>query len=376
MSWYNVSGEQAQYLMSFLHAQFCYANPYIRTGLFGMVLQMKHRMLETISLHDKTSEQEHEIAQLKLKNQELEELKEHEIAQLKIKNRELEELNETLEFENLRIPQLQVLCLICAFVCFRSRHAWPQNQVDATQTHFANYVEETREMQANASRVDELESINTVLKINLADSKQRRLQLETELKSTKAKIHSSLDLFKENVTPFSFPVMQNNGHMVDFHRIISKWAKTAEEDDNTASRSFMCSIENKHTSLVQPRIIDQIQRIAIELGLRAEPPLLFELKTGDAWVQLSNKHHIQLIATVCYLYANRKAVQTADTVVNKERLSFVISTVRVFYFKKSIPLTPPLIDSPTTRNPSFVATKPTPRSGSGSIEPAGTPSRT
>jgi hypothetical protein len=214
--------------------------------------------------------------------------------------------------------------------------------VDEIQAHFANYIEESKEMQANALRTEELESVNTALKINLTDSKQRLLQLETELKFAKAKIHSGLDIFRENATLLSFPMMQNNGHMVDFHRIISKWAKSAEEDDNTASRSFMCSIENKHTSLAQPRIIDQIQRIATELGLKADPPLLFERKVDDAWVQLSNRHHIHLAATVCYLYANRKTTQTADAMVNKEKTSFVVSMVRcLFYSIKKHPLTPP-----------------------------------
>lgn len=196
-----------------------------------------------------------------------------------------------------------------------------------TQTHFETFVEESKELQTDALLAEELKASNTALKISLAESKQRILHLETELKLTQTKIQGGLDAFKENTALCSFPVMQNNGHVVDFHRIIPKWAKAAEDEDNTASRLFMCSIEDGYTSLAQLRIIDHIQRVATGLGLNVDPPLIFEREGNDTWNQLSNKHHIQLTATVCYLYANRKKIHSADSVVNKEKFSFSLTMV-------------------------------------------------
>jgi hypothetical protein len=172
-------------------------------------------------------------------------------------------------------------------------------------------------------------AFGTILDANLTRSKQRILLLETELKTIRAKLQIGVDMFKSTQGAVaSFPVIQNNGHIIDFHRIVSKWAKTAEEDENTASRSFMCPVENDYTSLAQPRIIDQIQRLSAGLGLKAEPPLLFESKTNDTWTQLSNKHHIQLAATVCYLYANHRTSHAANIMVNKELFTFTVTAVR------------------------------------------------
>jgi len=194
-------------------------------------------------------------------------------------------------------------------------------------------VEQSKELHADALRADELRTANTALKISLADSNQRILQLENELRQTKAKIQGGLDTFKESTILFSFPVMQNNGHVVDFHNILSKWAKAAEDEDNTASRLFQCSIEDSYTSLAQLRVIDQIQRIAIGLGLKVEPPLIFERRIDATWTPLSNKHHIQLAATVCYIYANRKKTIAADAVVNKEKITFHFTTVQFISMK-------------------------------------------
>jgi hypothetical protein len=204
-----------------------------------------------------------------------------------------------------------------------------QNLLRETQANFESFIEQSKELESDALRADELRTANTILDANLTRSKQRILLLETELKTIRAKLQIGVDLFKstQGAVP-SFPVIQNNGHIIDFHRIVSKWAKTAEEDENTASRSFMCPVENDYTSLAQPRIIDQIQRLSTGLGLKAEPPLLFESKTNDTWTQLSNKHHIQLTATVCYLYANHRTSHAANIMVNKELFTFTVTAVR------------------------------------------------
>jgi hypothetical protein len=200
-----------------------------------------------------------------------------------------------------------------------------QNRAD-----FESFIEQSRELETDAARAGELRTANTILDASLTRTKHRILLLEAELKTARIKLQNGVDTFKgaQGGALPSFPVIQNNGHVIDFHRIISKWAKTAEEDENTASRSFMCPIENAYTNLGQPRIIDLIQRICTGLGLKTDPPLLFESKTDDTWTQLSNKHYIQLTATVCYLYANHKTTRTANIVVNKELFSFAVTEVR------------------------------------------------
>ena len=289
-----MSEEQAQYLMNFLQTHYCYGNPYVQGALIQLATQMQHRMLEAFHTGERVREQEDELIQLR------------------IQNKGLQDAVDRLEKDNQCIPDLQ-------------------NLIKETQTNFESFIEQSRELESDALRADELRTANTALETNLTRTKQRTLLLEAELKTVRAKLQSGLDLFKEKHALPSFPVIQNNGHVVDFYRIVSKWAKTAEEDDNTASRSYMCSIENAYTSLAQQRIIDQIQRISTGLGLKPDPPLLFECKTNDStWTPLSNKHHIQLAATVCYLYANHRATQTASATVNKEVFTFSIDTVRGF----------------------------------------------
>jgi hypothetical protein len=208
-----------------------------------------------------------------------------------------------------------------------------QEKLRESEANFETFIEESRALESDARRADELRNANTILETNLARTKQQILRLEAEIKTVRIKLQNGIDTFKsaQNAIP-TFPVIQNNGHVVDFHRIVSKWAKTAEEDETTATRSFMCPIENAYTSLAQPRIIDQIQRVSMALGLKADPPLLFESKTNDTWTQLSNKHHIQLTATVCYLYANHRTAHSADVTVNKELFSFTVTAVRPIYF--------------------------------------------
>ena len=141
------------------------------------------------------------------------------------------------------------------------------------------------------------------------------------------KVQSGLESFKDASVQFAFPVMQSNGHVVDFHRIITKWAKCAEEDENTSSRAFQCSITKEFTSLANFPITDRIQRISSGLGLKVEPPLIFERKAQGKWTPLNNKSHIQLTAMVCYLYNNRKKSTNADAVADAETISFQLSKV-------------------------------------------------
>jgi len=98
MEFYNVPGDQGQYLMGYLQAQYYYGHPYLQNALMGMVLQMQGHMFDINSMSDTISEREHELDE-----------REREIDQLKTRNKELEELNEALE--NDRIPEIQVFCL-------------------------------------------------------------------------------------------------------------------------------------------------------------------------------------------------------------------------------------------------------------------------
>lgn len=182
-------------------------------------------------------------------------------------------------------------------------------------------------MQADAQQLDELREMNLMLKARLLESNQRFSKLETELKRAQSKLKAGLEMFKESTSSCTFPVMQNNGLVVDFGKIISKWASVAEEDENTPSRPYTCSSTRQVTSLARFSVTDRIQQIACALGLKIEPPLLFERKTNDTWTQLSTKHHIELTAMVCYFYANRESMVSANALLDKDVFTFTLSRV-------------------------------------------------
>ena len=110
----------------------------------------------------------------------------------------------------------------------------------------------------------------------------------------------------------SFPMIQTNGHVTDFHVIMNIWQRQADDDENTHQRAFECPITGCSTRLAQYPIIAQIHRMAAAVGVQLEAPVVFETKNdGYGWNQLSPKSQIQLSARLCFVYANRKRYQNS-----------------------------------------------------------------
>jgi hypothetical protein len=168
---------------------------------------------------------------------------------------------------------------------------------------------------------------NGQLEANIIKCKQHMALLEREHRSTQKKMVRSLEIFKDNASTISYPVMQNNGLIVDFYRIIPKWARAAEEEESTAFRVFNCAITGKSTSLAHLLMTERIQQIAMNLGLKVDPPLVFEQRVNDVWTKLSAKLHIQLTAVVCYMYARREEAVTGDFTMKTTQATFRLSKV-------------------------------------------------
>jgi hypothetical protein len=128
----------------------------------------------------------------------------------------------------------------------------------------------------------------------------------------------------------TFPVMQTNGQMVEFHQVLMMWTSKTDDEGHNPHRTYTCPISSSYTSLCPFPVLHQIQGLATSMGLRLEPPLAFERRVNDEWTLLSARTQIQLSARVCFLYANRKRfeknVETSTTMTEDEQL---IVTFRV-----------------------------------------------
>ena len=210
-----------------------------------------------------------------------------------------------------------------------------QNQLDETRKNYELYIESVQTIQADTQQLEELKEVNLLLRAQIAKANQQAVKAEKQLRLIDAKLKRGINLLNETTASSTFPVLQTNGLVVDFCRVISKWASAAEDDEGTATREFVCASTQKTTTLARFPMTDRIQQIAGALGLKIEPPLLFEREEDDVWVQLSSKEHIDLTATVCYLYANRDRLTTANTLLGEDVISFRISKVKLrppFYY--------------------------------------------
>jgi len=176
---------------------------------------------------------------------------------------------------------------------------------------------------------------------------QKLVQIETDLAAANLQnqcLKSALGLFKNAE---SYPVVQANGHVVDFHQVLMAWHGKPDEEGHNPHRTYGCPITSSYTNLAPFPVISQIQSLATALGLRLEPPMVFEIRPvvsnndeGD-WTPLSMRTQIQLSARLCSLYANRKRCDTKAkdiSVVMTEEEQLIIT----FCMERKVCLHPPL----------------------------------
>jgi hypothetical protein len=314
LGWYNMPVNQAEYLINFFQFQFSYGNSFIRNALLTLTYALINQMNEQLAMGS-------EIRELKEQNK-----------QLLVSYRELEQANESLEADARALPGIQVRRRWIVRIGPATHHLRPpQNKLEETRQNYERYIDEVRTIQADAQQLDELKEVNLLLRAQIAKANQQAVKTERDLKRAEAKLKKGVDLLNETALSSAFPVLQNNGLIMDFGRVISRWVSAAEDDEGVATREFVCASTQKTTTLARFPMTDRIQQIACALGLKIEPPLLFERKKDDAWIPLSSKEHIELTATVCYLYANRERITTANTLLGEDVISFKLSKVNPFH---------------------------------------------
>lgn len=298
---FSVQPQLADPLVNLIQAQYTHGNQQIREALTVMVFSMLCRVQECNAM-------ERNIKSLQETNHEL-------LRQVQ----ELSEQNERLESDIETIPHLQV-----HMRSFETMHVHAflnvklfQTQLADMERNYSEYVEQSRELQANAFKAGELETENSLFRRQLNEYSTRIGTLETELRSAAARIQyldAGVECFKDaGGAPYAFPVIQANGQVVDFYKIMAIWSKNADEDEDHPGRSYTCPSTRRHTTLAPFQITQRVQNIATSLGIQVEPPLIFEWKPDDAWVRLGIRTHLQLAARVCYIYANRKKFEDSET---------------------------------------------------------------
>ena len=192
-------------------------------------------------------------------------------------------------------------------------------------------VELFNELEAQVQSADAMEMKIEKLqaKNNEYDASIHKLQLEVrELKSKDEALRAARDVFKDPTTQkeFLFPVMQNNGEMVDLFRIISTWAKSAGEDDHHPYRTYPCPSKFVSTNLAQLPFTSFIHQIASGMGIVFEPPIRFEFQRNSTWHAFNMKDQVYLAAKTCFIYVNRND-QDDTTQVTESYLKTVVGLI-------------------------------------------------
>ena len=154
--------------------------------------------------------------------------------------------------------------------------------------------------------------------------------IQAKFNEASRKLSASAQFFKQDLDDTkkgSFPVIQANGAIVEFAKVIDIWAKSAAEGENHPCRTYLCPVTNTLTNLVHPAVSTKLQgksalrlsprrplmppgaEIGTSLGVHFDPPVCFEYQSGSSkWTPFDTRHHYHLAAHLCYVYANRKNV--------------------------------------------------------------------
>lgn len=319
LGYYNVQIDLANPLSNLIQAQFIHGNQLIRDALSCMVYSMLARVQEHASM-------ENEISRLLNENQDFRQ-----------QIQDLHNRNETLEAEAEDIPRLQVYLLVFVDI-FIILTVLFQTKLSEVEKNYSDFVELSKELQNSAYRSEELAAETDKLKAQLREHARTINTMDLELKAASLRLKcldAGMDKFKDSANEYiSFPVMQSNGHMVDFYKILSVWAKSADDDENHQGRGYACPTTRRNTTLAPFQITQHIQTIATSLGVHVETPLKFEWEEDSEWKELGVKTQIQLAARVCYIYANRKRNEATNNILMAEehRALIVFKMTQVFFY--------------------------------------------
>jgi len=127
--------------------------------------------------------------------------------------------------------------------------------------------------------------------------------------------------------PIQYPVIQQNGVIVDLYRVIMAWTKQSNDDDDHPYRNYICPITRSQTSLARIGIVSKIQEIALELGRDLTPPIEFEFKNlADRWIKFGLMDQLRILAKISCMYVNN--ISASAIMVKNDQICFDIMLER------------------------------------------------
>ena len=126
-----------------------------------------------------------------------------------------------------------------------------------------------------------------------------------------------------NGKPIQYPVIQQNGVIVDLYKVVLAWARNSNEDDDHPYRNYICPVTRTQTSLARIGIIAKIQEIALELGRDLTPPIEFEFKNlSEKWTKFGLMDQLRILAKISCMYFNN--IATSAIMVKNDQICFDI----------------------------------------------------
>jgi len=126
-------------------------------------------------------------------------------------------------------------------------------------------------------------------------------------------------MFDDNGRPIQYPVIQQNGMIVDLCKVILAWIRDSSDDNDHPYRNYTCPITRTQTSLARIGIIAKVQEIALELGRDLTPPIEFEFKNlTDKWTRFGFMDQLRILAKISCMYFNKTPASAAIMVKNDQ----------------------------------------------------------
>jgi hypothetical protein len=195
-----------------------------------------------------------------------------------IKLEKIEEIKSKLTFaKNSTIPTLQVQPP--DFVTTPALTNIFQAEIDKWQEKYDALVDTVSEMEKSSSQAETLKSELDAIRNRFDDVDKKLNSTQTKFNDASTKLSACLHIFKVARRTFrnlptrsqpcaqevsepkkhSFPVLQANGVMVDFTKVVAAWAKAASDGENQPYRSYTCPITNTVTTLAHLSISSRFQ---------------------------------------------------------------------------------------------------------------------
>ncbi len=206
-----------------------------------------------------------------------------------------------------------------------------EEEITEGETKYAKLSDMVSEMSSRAAMTDQLQHDKSQLQaqINALETqlhlKRKRMD---ELSGAEATVKQVNRVFNNDGHPIQFPVIQENGVIMDLCKVILAWTKNSNEDDDHPYRNYTCPVTKTPTSLARIGIIAKIQELALNLGRDITPPIEFEFKnSSDRWTKFGLMDQLRIIAKLSCMYFNK--IATSAIMVKNDQICFDIRLEKI-----------------------------------------------